>query len=165
MDTKGLEKPILMAGIYGVIFLLSAVIAFVLFKFLPSTASVEGVMGGYAIKLGGAIAGFIASFWVWHLAYSKITQPKKLEATGTVLLDGEPLEGAKVYAGGDARTDTSKAGGHFSLELNPAFSSWTLYAVYEQNGDSFSAEHTVTQAQLKKIHTLSLKKKARPTRG
>jgi hypothetical protein len=86
MDTRGLEKPIIVAAIYLLFFCFSAGIAFILFKYIPgSEATAEGSIGDLSIKASGAFAGFIISFIVLHQAYTKIIMPKRLAITGNIL--------------------------------------------------------------------------------
>lgn len=57
------------------ILLLPVVPAFVLFRFLPSSATAEGPLKGLNIKLGGAFAGYIVAVLVaWQIADS-LLQP------------------------------------------------------------------------------------------
>lgn len=54
-----------------VILLLPILPAFLLFRFLPSTASVEGPMKGLSLKFGGAFGGYIAAVLIaWQIAGS-----------------------------------------------------------------------------------------------
>jgi len=51
------------------VLLLPLIPAFVLFRFLPSSANVEGPFKGLTIKLGGAFAGyFLTVLFSWHIA-------------------------------------------------------------------------------------------------
>ena len=54
-----------------VILLLPMVPAFLLFRFLPSTASVKGPMKGMSVKFGGAFGGYIGAVLIaWQIAGS-----------------------------------------------------------------------------------------------
>jgi hypothetical protein len=117
-----------MAVIYGVFVVLSALMAFLLFKFLPSSAEAEGQLAGLAFKAGGAIAGFLASFWLLHLAYSQHTLPARLAITGNVLDEQErPVKGATVWVDGVDRRKSSDDTGWFSIEVDNQ-PEWTVRA-------------------------------------
>ncbi|MCP4701323.1 MAG: carboxypeptidase regulatory-like domain-containing protein [Gammaproteobacteria bacterium] len=160
MDTKGLEKPIVMALIYGIIFSISAVIAFVLFKFLPSTASVEGAAGGYAIKASGAIAGFIASFWVWHRAYLAAIRPKRLMLSGNVFDEsGNYVEQAEISVDGvSTGKQKTRENGFFEIDVNEQ-SEYTVRARTKERIGMVTA----SAKEMKKPVRIVLKKKARTT--
>lgn len=158
MDPK---DHVIIAAIYGLFFLLSAVVAFVLFKFVPSSTEAGGTLLGMDYKASGAIAGFIVSFLVLHFAYSRfMSKSRELRVSGNVFdeQDKLPVKGAIVSVDGHDMGDTgtdSKGLFRVRLEGPPP---WTLRAIKE------GYEVCVTELdrnQAKKPVPILLKKKLR----
>jgi hypothetical protein len=61
--------------VYMLLILLIPIIpAFILFRFLPSSANVKGPLKGLDIKLGGAFGGYIVAVILsWRVALSLLT--------------------------------------------------------------------------------------------
>lgn len=149
----------------NVLFVITALIPAVLFLVAGNYAELKFEGAGVVAYFGGPAALFVFTYWLLSRTHKQMMQSDEPHVTGTVLLDGAPLEGAKIYATGDSRTDTSKAGGYFSLELNKEYSDWILFVKYEKNGETFNLEYPVSQQDLSKPHILKLKKKRRaPTK-
>lgn len=129
MEINGLEQPIIIAIIYIIFFIISAIIAFTLFKYLPgSTAATEGSIRGIAFKAGGAFAGFLISFIVLHLAYTSIILPIRLNITGNVFdEDKNPIPNAEVSVDGVDRYKYTDKNGWFTIEVNRQ-REWTVRA-------------------------------------
>ena len=157
MDTRGLEKPIIVAAIYLLFFCFSAGIAFILFKYIPgSEATAEGSIGDLSIKASGAFAGFIISFIVLHQAYIKIIMPKRLAITGNILdEDNNAVPGATVAVDGVDRRKTTDDNGWFTIEVDDQ-REWTVRA---GKGDFFTAI-AVVAGDVGKPVRITLKKKA-----
>lgn len=124
------NDPVKIAWIYGLFFLLSAAVAFVLFYFLPSSADASGSLDGITFKAGGAIAGFIVSFLVLHFAYSRfMSKSGELRVSGNVLDEQDyPVQGATVSVDGQNMGDTgTDSNGFFQVrvEVEPP---WKLRA-------------------------------------
>lgn len=128
MDPK--DDHVTIAWIYGLFFLLSAAVAFVLFYFLPSSADASGTLGGVKFKAGGAVAGFIASFLVLQFAYSRFaSKPSELRVSGIVVDEQDhPVQGAKVSVDGQNLGDIgTHSNGFFEVRLESR-PPWTLRA-------------------------------------
>lgn len=75
------------------ILLLPLVPAFVLFRFLPSSANVEGPLKGLTIKLGGAFAGYVVTVLLsWQVADSMLapTWSDNWDVVAKIQFDGDP---------------------------------------------------------------------------
>ena len=75
------------------VLLLPLIPAFVLFRFLPSSANVEGPFKGLTIKLGGAFAGyFVTVLLSWQVAKSFVepTWSENWNVVGQITFDGAP---------------------------------------------------------------------------
>jgi hypothetical protein len=75
------------------VLLLPLIPAFVLFRFLPSSANVEGPFKGLTIKLGGAFAGyFVTVLLSWQVAKSLIEPmwSQNWNVVGQIAFDGAP---------------------------------------------------------------------------
>jgi len=153
METR---SKVVMASVYIGFFILSALVAFLLFTYLPgSEASAEGDMGGLNFKTGGAFAGFIISFWLLHLAVrSWYKHNPKL--TGNVLdEDGAGLEGAMVSVNDVSGEEFTNRTGYFSKEVFGSKPEWVVRA---SKKDYLAATVTVKANAMQGI-TLKLKKK------
>jgi hypothetical protein len=160
MDTRGLEKPIVVAAIYLLFFCFSAAIAFILFKYIPgSEATAEGSIGDLSIKAGGAFAGFIISFIVLHQAYTKIILPKRLVITGNILDEhNSPVLDAVVTVDGVDRRKKTDDNGWFTIEVDRHQSQWTVRA---EKANVFASDFiTVNSSDIDKPVRITLKKKA-----
>jgi len=81
------------------ILLLPLLPAFILFRFLPGSADVEGPFKGLTIKLGGAFAGYIVAVLLsWQVAKSLLapTWSDNWTVVAQVKLDGSPTGGPNV---------------------------------------------------------------------
>ena len=153
METR---SKVVMASVYIGFFILSALVAFLLFTYLPgSEASAEGDMGGLNFKTGGAFAGFIISFWLLHLAVrSWYKHNPKL--TGNVLdEDGAGLEGAMVSVSDVPGEEFTNRTGYFSKEVFGSKPEWVVRA---SKKDYLAATVTVKANAMQGV-TLKLKKK------
>jgi len=75
------------------VLLLPLLPAFVLFRFLPSSANVEGPFKGLTIKLGGAFAGyFVTVLLSWQVAKSFVEPmwSDNWNVVGQIVFDGAP---------------------------------------------------------------------------
>lgn len=158
MDTRGLEKPIVIATIYLLFAGISAAIAYALFKYLPgSTASAEGSIGGISFNAGGAFAGSLLSFWLLHQAYTKIILPNRLAITGNVFdEDTNPISEAEVSVDGVDRRKSTDPTGWFTIEVDRQ-REWTVRARKEELFHPSSV--TATPSRIDQPIRIVLKKK------
>ncbi|MGH8553024.1 MAG: carboxypeptidase-like regulatory domain-containing protein [Methylococcales bacterium] len=152
---------ITMALIYGLFFLISAAIAFALFKFLSSGAEARGTLFGVDFNVTGALAGFIVSFLVLHYAYSHSVPGPVSE----VILSGNvsdaqdnPVKDAVVWVKGQSLGDTgTDTNGWFRIKLEGQ-PPWTVGARkkgYESGKIQIDADQTHKSAEImlkKKLH-------------
>jgi hypothetical protein len=120
-----------MAMIYLAFFIVSALIAFVLFKFLPgSSADAGGSLLGIDFKAGGAIAGFIISFAVLAFLYHHFmtTPVTGLRISGNVFdAEENPLKGVTIAVDPERGSVLSDDNGRFEMEVSER-DKWTVRA-------------------------------------
>jgi hypothetical protein len=80
--------------VLAALLLLPIIPAFLLFKALPSSATVDGPLAGLTVKLGGAFGGYVALTVFMALFFAeKIQEPKatyrEWEISGPVVVDGD----------------------------------------------------------------------------
>lgn len=155
INLKGLEKHLVIALIYLAFFVVSGVIAFIFFSYLSSTAAIEGSWQGLTVKFGGAIAGFLATFFLLHWTYEKILSPKKLSITGNVFDEnGGYVKGATVAVDGVDRRKTTDENGWFNIEVDDK-PEWTVRA---HKADALG-HVTLSNREIQQVVRLVLKKK------
>ncbi len=80
--------------VLAALLLLPIIPAYLLFKMLPSSATVDGPMAGLTVKLGGAFGGYVALTVFMAVFFAKNIQAPKAtyrewEISGPVRLDGD----------------------------------------------------------------------------
>ncbi len=153
-----IQSKIKMALVYAGFFILSAVVAVLIFKLLPgSGAEAEGDIDGLKINIGGGFAGFMISFWLLQFVYRKNITPKQaLTLRGNTLDEaGHYIEGANIAVDGlTLGKQQTRENGVFEIHVN-AQSEWTIRA----DKDELTAVVTIPATQVNQTIQLILKKK------
>jgi TPR repeat protein len=170
MDTRGLEKLIVITAIYLLFFGISAAVAFLLFTYLPgSNATAEGGIWGIDIKAGGAFVGFIISFIILHKSYTKIILPRRFSITrsgakatyekGIALGDGGAAFNLGVLLEEDGDRSGAKAAFQQGIALGDGGAAFNLGVLLEEDGDRRGAKAAYKAA----VELMSRKHKRAPT--